>query len=62
MSKICPYSMAGEPSECYEEDCMAWNDGECARFTGEPLSFYFVAKNLKMITDAIKRGDYDDIR
>lgn len=51
MRKICPYSMAGEPTECYRNDCMAWNDEECTIFESQPLSLYFISKNLKKIAD-----------
>lgn len=62
MAKICPYSMGGEPTECYEGECMAWSDGECSKFVKEPLSEYFTAKNLRTIADAMKGMGYDDLR
>lgn len=51
MNRICPFSMAGEPTECYREDCVAWSDGECSTFEREPLSQYFTAKNMKRLAD-----------
>lgn len=55
MNRICPYSMASEPAECYQEDCMAWNDGECSIFVSEPLSQFFTAKNARKMADEIQR-------
>lgn len=57
--KICPYSLAGEPTECYEGDCMAWREGECSKFESEPLSLFFIAKNMKRCaenTERMRRG------
>lgn len=62
MNRICPYSLAGEPTECYENECMAWHDGECSKFTSESLSLYFIAKNLKTISESMRRMDDDDLR
>ena len=53
MTKICPYSMTGEPIECYQKECMAWNDGECSIFEREPLSSYFIAKNMKKAAEEL---------
>ena len=59
MAKICPYSMAGEPMECYQEECMAWADNECSKFVRESLSLYFIARNLKGISEKMERGEWD---
>lgn len=55
MSKICPYSMSGEPMECYGRDCMAWNEDECSVFKSESLSQYFMAKNMKKMADELHK-------
>lgn len=60
--RICPYSMATEPAECYQEDCMAWNDGECFVFFSEPLSQFFTAKNTRAIASEIQKTRKEDDR
>lgn len=53
MTKICPLSMANEPTDCYEEDCMAWNKGECAYYTSIPLSMFFIAQNTRNMAEEL---------
>lgn len=55
MNRICPYSMASEPTECYQEECMAWSEGECSKFQRESLSQYYIAKNMKEIREELKK-------
>lgn len=53
-SKICPFSMGGEPTECCEEECQAWIDGECA-ITKIAMSMFFIAKNSRRQADELER-------
>lgn len=49
MTKICPLSMAGEPTECYEDDCNGYINGDCY-LNNISLSLYFCSKNMQNIS------------
>lgn len=59
MSKICPLSMGGEPTECYEEECNSFINGDCF-LNNISLSLYFCSKNMQNIQQDIE-GIAEDI-
>lgn len=40
--------MSGEPTECYEDDCMGWINDDCV-WNNISLSLYFTSKNMQNI-------------
>lgn len=61
MSKICPLSMAGEPTECYKEECNGYINGECY-LNRQTLSQYYTSKNLDDMKYSIEGMTQDDLR
>lgn len=58
MEKICPISMAGEPTYCFKEECNSYINGDCF-LNNMSLSYYFLSKNLQGIQQDIGAIAYD---
>ena len=58
MSKICPLSMGGEPTECCKEDCNSFVNGDCF-LNNISLSLYFISKNMQNIQQDMENMSED---
>ena len=45
--------MAGEPTECYEDECTSYINGDCF-LNNISLSLYFISKNIQNIQQDIE--------
>lgn len=57
MDKVCPFSMGGNITECYREECSAFVGNECV-LQKIGVSLYYISKNLRDAFDDYRRGHY----